>query len=112
MNTADIIKELCKENDMTLARLERELNFGNGTIVKSSSKMSSDRLKAVADYFGVAMEYLMTGEDPAPAAASHRISDFEYEIILAYRKHTEAQGSVLKLLDLDQPEAAQRGGIA
>lgn len=111
MNTGEIIQQLCKENDIKLARLERELDFGNGTIAKSSY-MRSDRLKAVADYFGVTMEYLMTGEDPSPAASGHHITDFEYEIILAFRKHTQVQASVLKLLDLDQDEAAQRGGIA
>ncbi len=65
----DIIRELCKANGITIAALERKLGMGNGTIGKYGGfNMRSDRLKAVADYFHVTMEYLMTGSDPDMAA--------------------------------------------
>ena len=61
----DIIRELCKKKGISVAALERHLGMGNGTIAKNGSfNMRSDRLKAIADYFGVTMEYLMTGEEP------------------------------------------------
>lgn len=64
MESAEIIRDLCAKNKTSIARLEKELGLGNGTIASSKSNyMRSDRLKAVADYFHVSMEYLMTGVD-------------------------------------------------
>ena len=56
------IKELCKRDGISIARLERDLGFANGSLSKSSGKIESCRLKAIADYFGVNMEYILTGE--------------------------------------------------
>ena len=82
----DIIRELCKKNGITIAALERKLGMGNGTIASSKSNyMRSDRLKAVADYFHVSMEYLMTGQETLPAAAPS-YSQEERELVESYRK--------------------------
>lgn len=63
----DLIKELCKSKAINTVKLESELGFANGTINKwDTSQPSAGRLKAVADYFGVSMEYLMTGEEKQP----------------------------------------------
>ena len=106
MNNVEIIKKLCREKGVSIAKLERDLNIGNGTITKSiSNYMRSDRLKAIADYFGVSMEYLMTGVEPAAASSTkgYSITASEYRIVVAYRSHPEVQGSILKLLDLEEP---------
>jgi len=57
------IRELCKQKGMTLSSLEKALGFANGSIAKSDEKTQSARIKAIADFFGVSMEYLMTGQD-------------------------------------------------
>ena len=86
MDTAEIIRELCNKKRMTLARLERELNFGNGTIAKASTTIRADRLKAIADYFGVTMEYLMTGEeDKGVAKRDPLFTDQERELLDIFR---------------------------
>lgn len=76
----DRIKALAKAKNMGLPALEKELGFGNGTILKwDKSVPASDKLKLVADYFGVSMEYLLTGEQkektgiPADLSESHRV---------------------------------------
>ena len=51
---------------MTVKELERILGFSNGTIhfwKKGSPRV--DRLKAVADYFGVTVDALITDEQTA-----------------------------------------------
>ncbi len=59
MNTAKI-KELCAQNHITVAELERNLGIGNGTIGRwENSYPRANNLKAVADYFNVSMENLM-----------------------------------------------------
>lgn len=55
------IRELCAKNGTNLASLEKILGFANGSLAKSDGKIQSVRLKAVADYFGVTMEYLLQG---------------------------------------------------
>ena len=57
----DNILELCKKSGITIARLERETGIGNGTISRwNSSSPSVKNLKAVADYFGVTMDSLLS----------------------------------------------------
>ena len=67
METIDIIRGLCKEKGISITKLEVALGYGNGSISKASTKaMRSDRLKAIADYFDVSMEYLLTGKELEP----------------------------------------------
>ena len=54
------IKALCDTRGLSLSQLEKELGFGRDTISKwSTSIPRADRLKAVADYFGVTVDELM-----------------------------------------------------
>lgn len=100
----DRIRELCKKKGLSITKLEMILNFGNGSISKPKTKsMGCDRLKAIADYFDVSMEYLMTGEENKTA---RKISDFEYKIISAFRKADEYdQISVLRTLGVKKEDA-------
>lgn len=56
------IRLLCKEHGISLAALEKALGFANGSIAKSDEKIQSIRIKAIADFFNVSMEYILTGE--------------------------------------------------
>lgn len=95
------IKELCLQRGTNIAQLERALGFANGSISKSDQKIQSVRLKAIADYFGVSMEYLLGFQDTAPPLI---VSDFEYEIITEYRKLTpDAKALFLRSLGLEVP---------
>lgn len=53
-------KALCDERGITISRLETELGFSKATIQKwrESSLPMIDKLVAVADYFGVSVDYL------------------------------------------------------
>lgn len=68
MTTTDVIRQLCAKRNKSVTEVEKELGYSNGSLTKSSY-MRSDRLKTIADYFGVSMEYLMTGEDPEQVSA-------------------------------------------
>ena len=59
----ETIRKLCKENKISVSRLEKELNFGNGTISKWDKSIPSVlAIKEIADYFGVSMETIIEGE--------------------------------------------------
>ena len=61
METIDIIKQLCSNKGISVSQLESDLGYGNGSVAKSKN-MSADRMYQIAKYFGVSMEYLVTGK--------------------------------------------------
>ncbi|HGF8083190.1 XRE family transcriptional regulator [Enterococcus faecium] len=60
----DRVKLLANEKKMTVAELERKLNFAQGSISKwSKQSPSSERLQKVADFFDVSADYLLGRTD-------------------------------------------------
>lgn len=72
MSLFERIKQLATERKMTVAELERRLDFGQGSISKwKSQSPSSERLQKVADFFQVSTDYLLgrtDRKDPWPAS--------------------------------------------
>ena len=51
---------LCEKNNISIAKLERETNIGNGVIARwKTSNPRVDVLQKVANYFGVTVSYLL-----------------------------------------------------
>ena len=66
MTVFERIEELRKTQNLSQGKLEKELGFSNGSISKwRNSTPTYERLQKVADYFGVTVDYLMTGENSA-----------------------------------------------
>ena len=58
------IKSLCKSNGISMNKLEETLGFGKGYISKlGNSTPNTAKIKKLADYFNVSVDYLMTGEE-------------------------------------------------
>lgn len=58
------VAKLCADKDISIRALERELNFGNGTIREWEKRNPRvDLLKKVCDYFGVTLDEMMRGDD-------------------------------------------------
>lgn len=54
------IQKLCEEKGISIHQLEKECGFGNATIRGwKSASPTVDKLKKVADYFGVPIEYFL-----------------------------------------------------
>lgn len=67
MTTYDRIKELCDKRGIAVTALEKELEFGRGSIGKiRRSSPSTVRLQKIADYFEVTVDYLLGTEETAP----------------------------------------------
>lgn len=57
----EAIKNLCAKKKITLAELERELNFPKGSIYKwDKNRPSIDKVKRVADFFHVKVDKLIS----------------------------------------------------
>lgn len=109
MDIVERIDELCRARKINKYELERLLGFGHGSIQKWSAHIpKADNILKVAQFFGISMEYLMTGDD-LPTAAGYQISPFEYQIIEAYRS-SDMKDAVLTLLNL-RPEAKKQESI-
>lgn len=58
------IKKLCQDKGISLNKLEETLNFGKGYLSKlNSSTPNVSKIKQIADYFGVSVDWIMTGEE-------------------------------------------------
>ncbi len=66
------VSRLCRENKISIARLEREIGVGNATIRNwNTSSPTVDKLKLVADYFGVTMDEFLREDDPKTGKEQH-----------------------------------------
>ena len=93
MDIIERIRELCKKNGTSVTKLEKALGYGNGSITKASTKsLKCDRAIAIAKYFNISVEFLMTGEDPA---AGIGLSREEIEIIKAYRLKSDGAKDII-----------------
>ncbi|MCC1486720.1 helix-turn-helix domain-containing protein [Bacillus tropicus] len=60
MTLVNTIKGLCAQRKIALSALERDLEFGNGTIRRwDKTSPSAEKLQKVADYFHVTTDYLL-----------------------------------------------------
>ncbi|OTO54144.1 helix-turn-helix domain-containing protein [Enterococcus faecium] len=63
MNPYEKIKELTKQNGISVRELEKRLGYSNGYFSKwKSVSPNSEGLAKVSDYFGVSIDYLLGRE--------------------------------------------------
>lgn len=66
MNSVEKTKKLCKERNIPISRLEKDLGFANGYIGQlRKGSFPYDRLLKIAKYLNVPVDYL-TGQDNTP----------------------------------------------
>lgn len=64
MNTVERIKAICKERKIAISTLEKACGFANGYIGQlRKGTVPDDRLKKIADFLNLSVDFLMTGED-------------------------------------------------
>ena len=64
------ITNLCRNKGISIAKLEKELGFGNATIrMWAKASPSVEKVKAVADYFGVSVDQLISEYQGMPTDA-------------------------------------------
>ena len=58
------IKLLCKKKGISVNQLEKALYISRGALCKiDTNKPGGEKLQKLSDFFGVSIEYLMTGEE-------------------------------------------------
>lgn len=102
MTLRDIIKKLCKETGISINKLENDLGFAKGYISKlDKSAPNSAKLQKIADYFGVSLDYLMTGEYPTSVDYLYTDENAEFLIEVTKRaKDTRFVERMMKYMEL------------
>lgn len=76
MTVFERIENLRKSRKISQGKLEKELGFSNGSISKWKTSMPTpERLQKIADYFGVTIDFLMTGKEETIAKSELTIKD-------------------------------------
>ena len=64
MDLRERVKELCKKNGTSMNQVEIDLSFGKGYLSKlGESTPNAKKIQKIADYFGVTVDYLLTGNN-------------------------------------------------
>lgn len=101
MGITERVTALCSEKKITVHALEKSLGLGHSSVSKWNSHAPRiDSVMKIAEFFNVTAEYLYSGKD-----METHISDFEYQIIVNFRK-SQMQDAILRLLEME-PEAVE-----
>jgi len=101
------LKALCNKKKTTFSSVEKELGFSNGSLIKSKpDKISAYRVKALANYFGVSMDYLLTGD--VHPTYSPEIRDFITRLEKLPREYQNDVFKALKHAEYDYAESLNK----
>ena len=99
MDFSEKIKAICKEKNISIFQLEKDLGFSNGYIRKLKDKIPTDRALMISNYLGLPSDYFMPAElkKDSPVSVNPLIekimlkanscSDAELEQILDYANY-------------------------
>jgi transcriptional regulator with XRE-family HTH domain len=94
------IRNLCKENGISMRKLERENDFGNGLVSKwSNSSPSVAYLQRVAKYFGVSINYLLGEKEFEDNGSKY---EFPHNIIAESRAEYSVEDEKYRMKALHQ----------
>lgn len=98
MGLVDSIKALCTGKNTNFAALERDLDFGQGTVRKwDVSSPSVDKLQKVADYFDVSLDALLGRENEKSPGDDPELKDIDFAFFHGdYKDLTDADKDMLR----------------
>lgn len=100
MDTFDRILEILSRNKMTQADLSRATGISTGLISqwkKRCQNPSAEKLQRIADYFGVSVDYLLTGEESKEKPSAEAEGDIDAMVESILSELTEGHGDTLML---------------
>ena len=84
MNSVDRVKAICKERNIPISKIEKDLGFSNGYIGQlRKGTFPADRLVLIAEFLNVTADYLLTGKENAPVETDKRsVTDDDIQFAL------------------------------
>lgn len=93
-NMYEIFAQLLEKYNVTPYKVSKETGVAQTTLSdwkRGRSTPKSDNMKKIADYFGVTVDYLMTGKNEQPKEKKNPYSDLK-GIYLSYAKEAQDSG--------------------
>ena len=85
----DTYESLCKQKGISCSKAAQEMGINKGTVSvwrNKGTRPQAAQLEKIADYFGVTVDYLLTGEkEKAPGITAESLTDEEQELISIWR---------------------------
>lgn len=110
MSICERIKSLCDVRGITIYRIEKDCNLGNGSIMKwENSSPKVENVVKVADYFDVSVDYLLGRKKPVQESTfpiqrpnTLPFTDDELNIIMENKEGTKYFEQIISKLDTQQ----------
>lgn len=99
----EIFRRLLQEHGLTAYKFSRETGIAQSTLSDwktGKSQPRADKLKKIADYFNVSVDYLMGNEQKKEPEGEipFELTQDEYELLKLYRKSTPEERKLLEYL--------------
>lgn len=102
LNSVQLVRDLCKERNIPIAKLEKDCGFSNGYLnPKKMSKIQYDRAIVIAEYLGVSADLILTGKNEvknAPTVSGERdvLDEVDIGFYNGFKELTEAQKEAVR----------------
>lgn len=96
----EIFENLCKQRDVTPYRVGKATGIATSTLTdwkKGKSTPKQDKLIKIAEYFGISLEYLVTGKEPL-----EKYSDEDALLDVRISEDKELKEALKKYYTLDE----------
>lgn len=68
-SSVEMVRKLCRDQQIPICQLERDCGFANGYLnPKKMSRLPYDRAVVIAEYLDVPVELILTGKESLPRA--------------------------------------------
>lgn len=84
-NSVEYVREICRQRKIAISVLEKDCGFANGYLnPKKMAKLPYDRAVVIANYLGLSVDLILTGEETKNAPAVSGKGDVLDEVDVAF----------------------------
>ena len=112
-NSVQLVRDICKQRSIPIAKLEKDCGFANGYLnPKKQTKLPYDRAIVIAEYLDISPDYILNGKQKNTPAGSDKRADIELsqaerDLICKFRRLDDrGKATVLNALEYEYQQLA------